>query len=256
MMASSYTCVCKCTFTAKNYFSQHQHSCSHTKKCLSSAISSFKQFVGCRKKPHISNDEVRPVVDASPNILSDSHTDHPHVHAANTSSVPEHLKVTVSSIPNLSHDDVGGQSHKGDMDEVDMCLVQYILRCQNQKLPVRFRDVLCQPPPTIPPQICNTLPESIGSVTVVSTEDCLATLPVHSVFCTHPNIFRLVCQYFSTYLPSHDPEEYVILADLSTISGTPQVDKLPPEPPPPSSDFPYHPYPNYSSFQLGDWYWN
>jgi hypothetical protein len=92
-MASSYTCVCKRTFTAQNYFSQHQHSCSHTKKRLSSAISSFKQFVGRRKKPCISNDEARPVVDASP--ISDSHTDHPRIHAADTSSVPQDPEVVV-----------------------------------------------------------------------------------------------------------------------------------------------------------------
>jgi hypothetical protein len=159
----------------------------------------------------------------------------------------------VSPIPNISRDDVGGQSCEGDTDKVDMCLAQRRSRRQNRKLPLRFRDVLPQPPPTVPPQIRDILPESIGSV--VSTEDCPAS-PVHSVFRTCLNIFGLVRQYFSSNPPLHDPEEYVTLADLSTIPGAPQVDDPPPEPLPSSSDFPYHPYPNYSSFQLGDWYWN
>lgn len=60
MSTSGFACVCKRSFTAQNYLSQHQRSCSQTRKRLSSAISSFKDFFRCRKKPRISNDGVGP----------------------------------------------------------------------------------------------------------------------------------------------------------------------------------------------------
>ena len=50
-------------------------------------------------------------------------------------------------------------------------------------------------------------------------------------------------------LPSHDPEENNLSAELSDI---------PPEYSPSHSDSTtsFYPYPNRSSFRLGDWYWN
>jgi hypothetical protein len=57
-------------------------------------------------------------------------------------------------------------------------------------------------------------------------------------------------QYFSATPPSHDSEEYMTTMDLSFIPTAPQ------DLPILSSDALYHPYPNHSSFQLGDWYWN
>lgn len=45
-------------------------------------------------------------------------------------------------------------------------------------------------------------------------------------------------------LPSHDPEEHNDLSDVTSAS-------------PSASTFPtFHPYPNISSFRLGEWFWN
>jgi hypothetical protein len=66
-----------------------------------------------------------------------------------------------------------------------------------------------------------------------------------------------VRQYFSSAPPSHDPEEYVTLADLSFIPGSRMVSEEERDAPVTiASDSQYYPYPNHSSFQLGDWYWN
>jgi len=66
-----------------------------------------------------------------------------------------------------------------------------------------------------------------------------------------------VCQYFSSTPLSHDPEEYVTMTDLSFIPGTPTVNEEEPDSSAAVvSDSQYYPYPNHSSFQLGDWYWN
>jgi hypothetical protein len=76
------------------------------------------------------------------------------------------------------------------------------------------------------------------------------------VFCTPPNVFGLVRQYFSSEPPSHDPEECITIADFSFIQASHQTDDKPPSPIASNSDSQYLPYPNHSSFELGDWYWN
>jgi hypothetical protein len=65
-----------------------------------------------------------------------------------------------------------------------------------------------------------------------------------------------VRQYFSSTPPSHDPETYVTIADLSFIPGSSDVNEKLDSPAAPLTDSQYYPYPNRSSFRLGDWYWN
>ncbi|KAG2029896.1 hypothetical protein BDR03DRAFT_1017772, partial [Suillus americanus] len=81
-------------------------------------------------------------------------------------------------------------------------------------------------------------------------------LSLPSKFRTPSNIFGLVRQYFSSTPPSHDPETYITIADLSFIPGNSHFDENLGLPAAPGSDFQYYPYPNRSSYQLGDWYWN
>jgi len=64
------------------------------------------------------------------------------------------------------------------------------------------------------------------------------------VFTTERNVFGLFRRYEATQHPSHDPEGCVSPDELSDI-------------PPQNSPEPlFYPYPNRSSFRLGDWYWN
>ncbi|RDB18729.1 hypothetical protein Hypma_014642 [Hypsizygus marmoreus] len=73
---------------------------------------------------------------------------------------------------------------------------------------------------------------------------------------TPSNVFGLFRRYYgSSKLPVHDPEYYDDICNVSDIPIT-DAPSLPsaPLPTPPSSSF--HPYPNGSSFMLGDWYWN
>jgi hypothetical protein len=99
-------------------------------------------------------------------------------------------------------------------DDGDMSLAQRKPRRQNRQLPMRFRDVLPQPPPTVPSEVHDHLRESIGRL---SAEERPVS-PVHTVkFRTCPNVFGLVRQYFSSTPPSHDPEECITVADLSNM---------------------------------------
>jgi hypothetical protein len=107
MSAPGYTCVCKRTFAAQNHFSQHQRSCSQTKKRLSSAISSFKEFLSSRKKPRNSNNEAGLAGVARPlNRLSNSPAN--CLASGEASTTSQHPEVTVTPLPNPSLASVGG----------------------------------------------------------------------------------------------------------------------------------------------------
>jgi hypothetical protein len=71
--------------------------------------------------------------------------------------------------------------------------------------------------------------------------------PVRKILKSTRNAFGLFRQYHATHFPERDPDENLTLEDLmDTNTGTS------PEPP----IYPYHPYPNRSSFLLGEWYRN
>ena len=77
----------------------------------------------------------------------------------------------------------------------------------------------------------------------------------HSMFKTQRNKFGLFCVFRSEGLPSHDPDErstntqsFLSQLPFTTNSSIPPITSAP--------DNPFHPYPNESSLQLGDWYWN
>jgi hypothetical protein len=85
----------------------------------------------------------------------------------------------------------------------------------------------------------------------MSASDC-ASLPVPP-FCTARNVFRLICQFFSSTPPSHNPEEAVTLKDISYVPAvaSAELDVLAK-----TRNVLFYPYPNQTSFELGHWYWN
>ncbi|KAG2147860.1 uncharacterized protein EDB93DRAFT_1250366 [Suillus bovinus] len=249
MSTAGYTCACKRTFTVQNYFNYHRRSCSQTKKHLSSAISSFKELLTGRKKPRI---EVGPVT-GSLHIPSSDHLASGHV----VPSTSSHLEVTVVSLPDpsIATEGVGGPPEgEGPQNDIeDMSLAQRQTRHQNRQMPLRFRDVLPQPLPVI---LLEARDRHLVPVVSVVISNNPSALPVRTVLCTPQNVFGLVRQYFSSEVPSHDPEQYVTIVDLSLIQGSPQVNNDEHVPLSASSKSQYHPYPNCSSFELGNWYWN
>lgn len=113
----------------------------------------------------------------------------------------------------------------------------------NRQLPQRFRDVLPQPPPSLPPpsvEISSSLSPSI-----ISSAQIQQGYPQFTSSC---NAFGLFRRYALDDLPSHDPEAQLSLDHLS--------DSVPPKPRGNSIQNLYSPYPNESSFKLGDWFWN
>jgi hypothetical protein len=112
-------------------------------------------------------------------------------------------------------------------------------------MPKRFRDLLPQSGPCLPtPPSLAASPAPPANVTTLQSRVC-------QIFRTPKNIFGLVRQYFGLRLPLSDPEELVTLEDLSSTT-TPAGIKVNP----PHNSSPFYPFPNESSFRLGDWYWN
>ncbi|KAG0702400.1 hypothetical protein DFH29DRAFT_999350 [Suillus ampliporus] len=207
-------------------------------------MSSVKELLTRRKKPRTSHDEAVPaLVVESPSVSLTNHLTSIEANALTVSQVT----VVPLLLPSLAS--VGEEIDEAD----DTSLAQHRPRRQNRQLPKRFRDVLPQPPPTVPLEVCERLAESAGSL--VASEE-RPDSPVCAVFRTPQNIFGLVRQYFSSKVPSHDPEEYVTIADLSFIPRNPQADEEPHAHAASISNSQYHPYPNRSSFELSDWYWN
>jgi len=249
MSAPTYTCMCRCTFTLQNHFTQHQQCCSPTKKHLSSAISTFKELVACRKKLRIlEHDAESVVIIASLCQSSNSPTNHVTLHEVN--SVTEPKVITALLLLPSSQDMITPDLNVGGNDRGDtLSVAERRPRCQNHQLPKQFRDILPLPLPTAP---LGVSPAASVSHKEVSSQSPILSLP--SVFRTPSNIFGLVQQYFTSTPPSHNPEEYVTLTDLLFIPGNSH--KEPDLPTTSGSDAQYHPYPNRSSFQLGEWYWN
>jgi hypothetical protein len=217
-------------------------------------MSSVKELLSRKKKPRISHDEIGPAAFVESNdVLSTSHLASGEVEAFTASQHPE-VPVVLLPLPSLvvTGGDVtpceGEQIDEGD----DISLARRRPRRQNRQLPMRFRDVHPQPPPTVPVEVRERLPEFVRSLI---TPERPAS-PDSAVFRTPPNIFGVVRQYFSSKVPSHDPEEYVTITDLSFIPGSPEAIEGSSALAASTSDSQYHPYPNRSSFELGDWYWN
>ncbi|KZP23227.1 hypothetical protein FIBSPDRAFT_737822 [Athelia psychrophila] len=127
---------------------------------------------------------------------------------------------------------------------------------QNRNLPLRFRVPLPQPlPPVVLPADPDP-PVALESTPPPTVPETSRHSLLRQRFTTRRNIFGLFRRYFSSEPPSHDPEEFIGLQDLSEEHL--QRDREPP----PTNVAPgsltvsaFYPYPNESSFQLGDWYW-
>ena len=80
-------------------------------------------------------------------------------------------------------------------------------RREHRQLPKRYRDMLPEPPPTLPPP---SLPED------TQTDSCGPESPSNrQVLKSGRNGFGLFQQYFAAHLHEHDPGERVTRIDLT-----------------------------------------
>jgi hypothetical protein len=140
-----------------------------------------------------------------------------------------------------------------DREDLDRSLAERRGRREYRQLPKRYRDVLPEPPAAlqIPPtsmltggQIGTATSPSVTAAQPPSQSLSTVLSPVRKVLKSVRNVFGLFRQYHTTGFPDHDPNENIVSDDLMD----PSPDTSPVET--------YHPYPNQSSFLLGEWYWN
>ena len=153
-------------------------------------------------------------------------------------------------------------------EDDDLPLAQRRSRWTNRRLPVRFRDVLPEPPlPLPPPEILKDLaqmaqPPTADTPNTPSADGTALVLPVqpdrslHSslrkILKTCANKFGLFRVYYTDSVPRHDPEDPYSVEN--TYLPRECSDGVPGGPPLPIN--PYYPYPNECAMRLGDWYWN
>lgn len=247
MNQPTFSCTCGRGFQQESAFIRHQKSCSKGKKRLFSALSKAKDLLGSVKR-------ARKCLEDNG---SSSHPISSETELA-TSSIVHHVIASVNDAQSnstsvLTEDIVAAPSESND-SHMDLPLAQRRKRRNDVQLPKcyhQFQDILPEPLPSIP---MNTVDQSSDS----SSGSSNPTPPLEMLppFRTPRNIFGLVRQFFTSNPPSHDPEEAVTLEDISAIPGSRR------EQPPsnmettPQAPSLYYPYPNKSSLELGDWYWN
>jgi Plavaka transposase len=145
-----------------------------------------------------------------------------------------------------------------DFDDLDQALADRRGR-REHRLPKRFRDILPETPAALPPSQLLSEPESSQSESnsPVSAMEMSPAAPrsqgasvlsrARKILKSTRNIFGLFRQYYATRFPEHDPDENITSDDLMDTSSDPMSSPLVDS---------YQPYPNQSSFLLGEWYWN
>jgi hypothetical protein len=112
-------------------------------------------------------------------------------------------------------------------------------------------DILPQDLPVLPPSIptsadCNLYMLPSSSAAGSSSANLQLTQFQH--ISMPRNAFGLWRRFFTKTLPLHDPEELTTLENLSDITVPPALSC--------NGEISFNPYPNESSFLLGEWYWD
>lgn len=129
-------------------------------------------------------------------------------------------------------------------------------RRSNRRLPLRFRDHLPRPLPSLPPRVTLDPATSLDvqGPSTFTERDEPVSLPTRvgsqicRIFTTPRNIFGLSRKFYGKEAPLEDPEAEITLQDLSNTS----VPHHPLQSAPPT----FYPFPNRNAFIMSDWFWN
>ena len=130
---------------------------------------------------------------------------------------------------------------------------------RTNRLPARYRDMLPQTPPP-PIAIRDFMPSSSEEPSEFPSSRGSPLGPALLArtlrfFTTLVNSFGLSRRYYSDRLLTHDPEDATTLHHL-TLTSPATEDRVSGSLDEGQESQIFYPYPNKSSFLLGDWYWN
>lgn len=260
-----FRCSCTRQFTQESAYTKHQRSCVKGKKRLFSALSKAKDLLGSAKRSrvdgsgrpyaHLSKMQPPRSCDQSPSagqvIAEPSSTSSTLLAMCPAKEVSCAGLWSQENAPaSASKSDLGAILMEVDNDE-NLSLAQRRGRRVDVPMPQRYRqyeDVLPEAPPSVPSDHTIPVPDPNLPGDHTDTSTGTNTLLRSPPFRTVCNVFGLVCQFFSSVPPHHDPEEAVTLHDISSVPAFTSD--------PPITDNAFYPYPNKSSFELGNWYWN
>lgn len=239
--AFSHACTCGKVFLHLGALKNHQNSCKKNNKRLSVALARAKEIYAARKRKIAPTD--------SPAAIDDH----------NISSAVTEQEVLISSrlLHRVDHRFVQPSAVNISSAVADASDVVRPTKRRRQ-LPSRFRvsalelhdkrlrDILPEPPAALPP----TRLDTPGVAPAASSPEASST-PTRSVAVieTSKNSFGLFRHYFSDSFPSHDPEGDADITSLSDIIDSNYLPSL-------IGSSSLGPFPNKSSFLLGEWYWN
>jgi hypothetical protein len=130
-----------------------------------------------------------------------------------------------------------------DDETLYQSLAERRTRREHRQLPKRYRDMLPEPLPALPPPSLpeDTQTDSNRPQSPSQRSQVPVSLTDRKVLKSGRNGFGLFRQYFAAYFPDRDPGEHITHNDLIES---------------PNPSLSVHPYPNLSSFLIGEWYWN
>ena len=249
----SDTCLCGRSFSHTSALSNHIRSCQKTKKRLSGALDKAREVRSEKKRRRLDHEDSEPNMINQPSssgLISAPHPVTPMESAVEVmySFIYSYLKV--QWLNNFDMQEVVDELLPDVIDDSHLSIMERRQWTQrNRRLPRRFRDELPQPPqPLPPPHIVQAVTSSQREEGISSTlAERLNRTRLHRFFTTPYNAFGLARRFYTKGLPTYDPEENISLQDLSNIDLPTHTS---------NSSQVFYPYPNHSSFALGDWFWN
>jgi Plavaka transposase len=249
MQGWSQSCLCGRIFTQTYAYTNHSRNCKKTKTGLSSALEKAKEryYANKRRKTGVTQYELEA---AGPRMEEAEAPGSPLPAAASPSNdhdapPSDNTHQACSSAPNphsaLSNFLFCQDKNSLDDETLHLPLAERRTRREHRQLPKRYQDLLPEPPPALPPPSLPEDTQAHGPQYTHQQSQAPVSLPDRKVLKSGLNGFGLFRQYFAASFPSHDPGERITHSDLIES---------------PNRSLSVHPYPNLSSFLIGEWYWN
>jgi hypothetical protein len=251
----SQSCLCGRIFTQTYAYTNHLRNCKKTKTRLSSALEKAKERYYANKRRKI--EVPQPEATGSPAMEE----------VVQPEALGSPLPAAMNDAPPLDSTQQVGPSawnlhlalftflfcqngvNSMEDDTLNQPLAERRTRREHRQLPKRYRDVAPERPAALPPpslQATSEQTDSNGPQSPPQQSQAPASLVDRKILKSARNGFGLFRQYFAARFPDHDPAEHITRNDLNEspeLSSTPPVHR-------------YGPYPNLSSFLMGEWYWN
>jgi len=245
------SCICSQIFSVPQAYTCHKHSCLKTKKLLSGALEKAKDVWKANK--HRKTEEMvhHKAMSSSIQLVAVE----PLLNLTSLPGIPQQVRFLVQppwSLVEWFSVCQTTQSSSANYADLHQSLAEQ-RTCHEHIMPRRYQDIAPEPPAALPPPSSQVTSECTQmEPDLPPSQSPLKRCPTHAslvrrILKSPRNAFGLFQQYYATRFPDHDPGENITHNDF--IDAPPNLSFTSPA-------HNYYPYPNQSSFLLGEWYWN